>query len=93
MRRPSTDALQERWIAGAGLDVLNQEPPPKDEPLLKLDNVVVTPHIAWNTKEAERRLIKQLNQIITSVLHQEFPINVVNPEVKDHWKGAEKGKH
>ena len=81
-------ALQERWIAGAGLDVLNQEPPPKDEPLLKLDNVVVTPHIAWNTKEAERRLIKQLNQIITSVLHQEFPINVVNPEVKGYWKGA-----
>jgi len=86
-------ALQERWIAGAGLDVLNREPPPKDEPLLKLDNVVVTPHIAWNTKEAERRLIKQLNQIITSVLHQEFPINVVNPEVKGYWKGAEKGRH
>jgi len=86
-------ALQERWIAGAGLDVLNQEPPPNDNPLLKLDNVVVTPHIAWNTKEAERRLIKQLNQIITSVLHQEFPINVVNPEVKGYWKGAEKGRH
>jgi D-3-phosphoglycerate dehydrogenase len=80
-------ALQERWIAGAGLDVLNQEPPQKDEPLLRLDNVVVTPHIAWNTKEAERRLIKQLSQIITSVLHHEFPINVVNPEVKDHWRG------
>jgi D-3-phosphoglycerate dehydrogenase len=77
----------ERWIAGAGLDVLNQEPPAKDDSLLKLDNVVVTPHIAWNTKEAERRLIKQLNQIITSVLHHEFPINVVNPDVKDHWKG------
>jgi|MudIll2142460700_1097286.scaffolds.fasta_scaffold29803_2 D-3-phosphoglycerate dehydrogenase len=85
-------ALQERWIAGAGLDVLSQEPPPEDEPLLKLNNVVVTPHIAWNTKEAERRLIKQLNQIITSVLHQEFPINVINPEVKDYWRGAEKGK-
>jgi D-3-phosphoglycerate dehydrogenase len=85
-------ALQERWIAGAGLDVLNQEPPPKDEPLLKLNNVVVTPHIAWNTKEAERRLIKQLNQIITSVLHHEFPINVANPEVKDHWRGTAKEK-
>jgi D-3-phosphoglycerate dehydrogenase len=82
-------ALQERWIAGAGLDVLNQEPPPKDDPLLRLDNVVVTPHIAWNTKEAERRLINQLNQIITSVLRHEFPINVVNPEVKDHWKGIQ----
>jgi D-3-phosphoglycerate dehydrogenase len=85
-------ALQERWIAGAGLDVLNQEPPPKDEPLLRLDNVVVTPHIAWNTKEAERRLIKQLNQIITSALHHEFPINVANPEVKDHWRGTAREK-
>jgi D-3-phosphoglycerate dehydrogenase len=83
-------ALQERWIAGAGLDVLTQEPPPKDEPLLKLDNVVVTPHIAWGTQEAEARLIKQLNQIIASVLHQEFPINAVNPEVKDRWRGAAK---
>jgi len=82
-------ALQERWIAGAGLDVLNQEPPPKDDPLLRLDNVVVTPHIAWNTKEAERRLINQLNQIITSVLRHEFPINVVNPEVKGHWRGIQ----
>ena len=85
-------ALQERWIAGAGLDVLTQEPPLKDEPLLKLDNVVVTPHIAWGTKEAEGRLIRQLNQIITSVLHREFPINVVNPEVKDHWRGTAKEK-
>ena len=83
-------ALQERWIAGAGLDVLTQEPPAQNEPLLTLDNVVVTPHIAWSTKEAEGRLIKQLNQIITSVLQHEFPINVVNPEVKDHWRGAAK---
>jgi len=83
-------ALQERWIAGVGLDVLNQEPPSKDDPLLRLDHVVVTPHIAWNTKEAEGRLIKQLNQIITSVLRHEFPINVVNPEMKDHWRAQQK---
>lgn len=80
-------ALRERWIAGAGLDVLSQEPPSGDEPLLKLDNVVVTPHIGWNTREAEDRLRSQLRQIITSVLQHEFPINVVNPEVKGHWKG------
>jgi D-3-phosphoglycerate dehydrogenase len=80
-------ALRERWIAGAGLDVLSQEPPPQDEPLLGLDNVVVTPHIGWNTREAEDRLRSQLGQIITSVLQHEFPIHVVNPEVKDHWRG------
>jgi D-3-phosphoglycerate dehydrogenase len=80
-------ALRERWVAGAGLDVLSQEPPSRDEPLLKLDNVAVTPHIGWNTREAEDRLRSQLGQIITRVLRQEFPINVVNPEVRDHWRG------
>jgi D-3-phosphoglycerate dehydrogenase / 2-oxoglutarate reductase len=81
-------ALQERWIAGAGLDVLSQEPPLEDAPLLRLDNIVVTPHLAWNTREAEDRLRSQLRQIITSVLRHEFPINVVNLDVKDHWRGA-----
>ena len=52
---------------------------------LALDNFVVTPHIAWNTKEAEDRLKSQLHQIITAILHHQFPINVVNPEVKERW--------
>ena len=78
-------ALKERWIAGAGVDVLAEEPPAKDHPLLALDNFVVTPHIAWNTREAEDRLKAQLHQIISRVLHGQFPINVVNPEVKERW--------
>jgi D-3-phosphoglycerate dehydrogenase len=81
-------ALKERWIAGAGVDVLAEEPPAKDHPLLALDNFVVTPHIAWNTKEAEDRLKNQLHQIISRVLHGQFPINVVNPEVKEGWLKA-----
>jgi D-3-phosphoglycerate dehydrogenase / 2-oxoglutarate reductase len=78
-------ALKERWIAGAGVDVMADEPPSKSDPLLGLDNFVVTPHIAWNTKEAEDRLKNQLHQIITAILHHQFPINVVNPEVKERW--------
>lgn len=47
-------ALRDRRIAGAGLDVFDQEPLPKDHPLLQLDNVVATPHLAFVTEEAMR---------------------------------------
>jgi D-3-phosphoglycerate dehydrogenase len=46
------NALKENKIAGAGIDVFTQEPPAKDNPLFKLDNIVVTPHSAANTKNA-----------------------------------------
>ena len=48
-------ALREGWIAGAGLDVYEEEPLPKDHPLTKLDNVVLTPHIGASTWEAQER--------------------------------------
>jgi len=46
------NALKENKIAGAGIDVFAEEPPAKDNPLFKLDNIVVTPHSAANTKSA-----------------------------------------
>jgi len=49
-------ALVSGAIAGAGLDVFDQEPTPPDNPLLKLDNVVVTPHMAASTQEAMRKM-------------------------------------
>lgn len=48
-------ALKEGWIAGAGLDVFEEEPLPPNHPLTKLDNVVLTPHIGANTVEAQER--------------------------------------
>ena len=51
------DALNNEIIAGAGLDVLSTEPPQADNPLFTAKNIIVTPHIAWATREARQRLM------------------------------------
>jgi len=51
-------ALDAGRIAGAGLDVLSSEPPPADNPLLRARNCLITPHVAWATRDARRRLIE-----------------------------------
>lgn len=57
-----SDALRAGDIAGAGIDVLNQEPPPLDHPLLDKDipNLIVTPHTAWSAVEARQRVIDKV---------------------------------
>jgi glycerate dehydrogenase len=64
-------ALSNNIIAYAALDVLNQEPPPKDHPLLmaKLSNLKVTAHIAWASSEAQQRLIVLLGANIEAFKH------------------------
>lgn len=52
------EALKNGQIAGAGLDVLEQEPPLKDHPLYKVENCFITPHISWATRSARSRLMK-----------------------------------
>ena len=55
-------ALRQGWIAGAGVDVLSEEPPRHGNPLLAPDipNLIVTPHSAWGSREARQRIIAQL---------------------------------
>lgn len=57
-------ALREKRLAGAALDVLTQEPPPPDQPLInaakELDNLLVTPHCAWTAREARQRLMDEV---------------------------------
>jgi D-3-phosphoglycerate dehydrogenase len=76
-----TRALQEGRIAGAGLDVLEKEPPDPTDPILKLDNVVFTPHYASYTEEAYRELQRKTGENGAAVLRGEFPTYFVNPEV------------
>lgn len=71
------DALASGVIAGAGLDVLDVEPPHADDPLLTAPNCVITPHIAWDTREARTRLLDTAYKNLKGFLDGK-PQNVVN---------------
>lgn len=73
-----TEALRQRRIRGAGLDVFTQEPLPTDSPLLKLDNVVVTPHIGSATHETREAMARCAVENLLSALAGERPANLVN---------------
>ena len=72
------DALNAGRLAGAGLDVLSQEPPSPDNPLLKAKNCLITPHIAWATRAARQRLMETAVANVRAFLAGQ-PVNVVNP--------------
>jgi glycerate dehydrogenase len=71
------DALNTNVIAGAGLDVLSTEPPNENNPLFKAKNCIITPHIAWATKDARQRLMNTTVSNLQSFLNG-LPVNVVN---------------
>jgi glycerate dehydrogenase len=71
------DALNQGRLAGAAVDVLSDEPPSFNNPLLHSENCIVTPHIAWATKEARTRLIELAATNLRAFLDG-HPINVVN---------------
>ena len=76
-----TTALCNSEIAGAGLDVLETEPPNPNEELLKLNNVVVTPHAAFVSKDAILELEVTAAKCVAQVLTGQLPESVVNPSV------------
>lgn len=74
-------ALKERWIAGAALDVFEEEPTPMDNPLLKLDNVVVAPHISSASHETRSRMAEMTAENLVAFFEGTQPPNLVNPDV------------
>lgn len=74
-------ALQTGEIAGAGIDVLETEPPQQDDPLLHLENVIITPHAAFISEESIMELQMTTAKCVAQVLAGQLPDSIVNPTV------------
>ncbi len=75
-------ALREGWIAGAGLDVMEKEPPDPGNPLLAMENVIVTPHCAGLSDRATYNVKRKAAENVARVLTGRRPDSVVNPAIK-----------
>ena len=78
-------ALAGGEIAAAGLDVFEDEPLPPDSPLCRLDNVVLTPHVASVSPAAMQQLRREVGRAAADVLSGRWPRYVANPSVKPRW--------
>jgi D-3-phosphoglycerate dehydrogenase len=75
------EALRARQIAGAGLDVWEEEPPPTDHPLLAFDNVLVSPHTAGVTRQSRQNIARIAAEQMLDTLDGKRPPRLLNPEV------------
>jgi len=75
-------ALTKKQVSGAGLDVLEKEPPDPRNPLLKMENVIIAPHISFYSEESISELKRRTAENVSSVLLGKWPRSVVNQEVK-----------
>lgn len=78
-------ALRENWFAGAGLDVLEEEPPDPANPILQLDNVVVNPHIAGYWEKSTQLFWEQSVQAAIDMAQGRWPRSYVNSGVEPRW--------
>jgi D-3-phosphoglycerate dehydrogenase len=79
-------ALTANQIAGAGLDVWEDEPPPPDHPLLHFDNVVVSPHTAGITRQSRHNIAKIAAEQMLDILDGKRPPRLLNPEVWETYR-------
>ena len=82
-------SLMNGQIAGAGLDVLKQEPPLKNDPILDMENVILTPHSSYFSDNAIRELPVRCGREVGLVLTGKKPLNLVNPKVLEKIKLAD----
>jgi glyoxylate reductase len=82
------EALRDGVIAGAALDVTDPEPLPADSPLLTLENVVITPHIASASVATRSEMARLAAENLSACLRGEVNDNVVNFEIADDWRSA-----
>ena len=78
-------ALREHRIAGAGIDVFDVEPPPTDHPFLSMDNVTVTPHLGYVTRETLKAFYSDTLEAVMAYVAG-TPIRVANPDALSHSK-------
>ena len=83
-QRALTEALRERRLAGAALDVFEQEPIDADDPLLDLDNVILSPHAVALTDEAFADSGRSASEAVLAFARGEVPLHLANPEALDH---------
>ena len=80
-------ALQSGHLSGAGLDVFNQEPLSSGHPLLRLENVLVTPHVAGVDHQSAIDMAVQAAQNIIDLYHGQWPEgSIVNPAIRPGWQ-------
>lgn len=85
-------ALQKGWIRGAALDVFEKEPTPPDNSLLKMDNVIATPHaIGWTDQQWKDKWDENMKQL-SQIVHGEIPNSLINRDVLDSTRFKEKQK-
>lgn len=80
------EALENGYIAGAAIDVIEKEPIDLNSKLLHLDNLVITPHAAWYTEEAQESLQRCAAEEVVRVLTGKSAKHIVNPEYRNYSK-------
>ena len=81
------EALKSGHLAGAGVDVWNEEPPPLSHPLLALDNVIATYHTAGITQDSRENMRTWNAQQVAGILRGERPPRLINPQAWDRYAG------